>query len=250
MSPGDPSAAVPAPGEARRAALAGRYDLEGPIGQGGMAVVYRAQDRRHGRPVAIKAIRAGLLASGESADRFLREIRYAAQLGHPHILPLYDSGELPAPDGSALLFYVMPLVEGGSLRDLLRAEGRLPVGQAIRLVRAVGAALDYAHRRGILHRDIKPENVLLQEGEPVVADFGVARGLCDACEPPGSVTAPGMAVGTPDYMSPEQASGDPVLDARSDQYALACVLYELLTGLPPFTGSGPRATMARHATEP
>ncbi|MBK6781877.1 MAG: protein kinase [Gemmatimonadales bacterium] len=252
MSRGDdPSAADPHDSlEALRAALAGRYDLEAPIGHGGMAVVLRAQDRRHGRPVAIKAIRAGLLASGESADRFLREIRYAAQLGHPHILPLYDSGELPGPGGAALLFYVMPLVAGGSLRDLLRAEGRLPVGQAIRLVRAVGAALDYAHRRGILHRDIKPENILLQEGEPVVADFGVARGLCDACEPAGSVTAPGMAVGTPDYMSPEQASGDPVLDARSDQYALACVLYELLTGLPPFTGSGPRATMARHATEP
>ncbi len=242
MSAPDPLAAL-------HADLAGRYELQDEIGRGGMAVVYRARDLRHGRPVAIKAIRPGVFATGEAGERFLREIRYAAQLGHPHILPLYDSGEIAGPGGPATLFYVMPLVEGGSLRDQLRSEGRLPVDQAIRLMRAVGGALDYAHRRGIVHRDIKPENILLQAGEPVVADFGVARALSDVPDALHTVTAPGVAVGTPTYMSPEQASGDPVLDARSDQYALACVLYELLTGEPPFTGTSPRGTMARHATE-
>jgi len=224
--------------------------VEREIGRGGMSVVYLAHDRRHDRPVALKVLRSGLLTSREHADRFLREIRFAAQLTHPHILPLYDSGEIPDPAGIPLLFYVMPMVVGGSLRDRLKAEGRLPVEQAIRIVRAVGAALDYAHRRNVVHRDIKPENILMQEGEPVVSDFGVARGLCDECDPVPTVTEPGVAVGTPAYMSPEQASGDPVVNARSDQYALACVLYELLTGEPPFAGSGNRATMARHATEP
>ena len=232
-----------------RAGLAGRYDLLEVIGQGGMATVYRALDRRHDRPVAIKVLRPGVLAAGESAERFLREIRFAAQLTHPHILPLYDSGEIVDPAGPPTLYYVMPFVPDGSLRERLKAQGRLPVDQAIRLVCAAGAALDYAHRRNIVHRDIKPENILLQDGEPVVADFGVARALCEECD--GLlVTAPGLAIGTPAYMSPEQASGDPVVDARSDQYALACVLYELLAGEPPFTGSGARATMARHATEP
>ncbi len=217
-----------------------------------MSVVYLVHDRRHDRPVALKVLHGALLSSGEHADRFLREIRFAAQLTHPHILPLYDSGEIASPEGPPLLFYVMPLVAGGSLRDRLKAEHRLPVDQAIRLIRAAGAALDYAHRRNIVHRDVKPENILLQEGEPVVADFGVARALCDACDVAGAalpVTEPGVAVGTPVYMSPEQASGDPVIDARSDQYALACVLYELLTGQPPFAGSSARKTMARHATE-
>jgi serine/threonine-protein kinase len=230
--------------------LGDRYVIEREIGRGGMSVVYLAQDRRHERPVALKLLRRGLLTSREHADRFLREIRFAAQLTHPHILPLYDSGEITDAAGTPLLFYVMPLVHGGSLRDRLRAEGRLSVEQAIRITRAVGAALDYAHRRSIVHRDVKPENILLQEGEPVVSDFGVARGLCDDCDPVPTVTEPGVAVGTPAYMSPEQASGDPVVDARSDQYALACVLYELLAGEPPFPGSGARATMARHATEP
>ena len=229
--------------------LSDRCEIGEELGRGGMAVVYRAMDRRHARSVAIKVMRPGVLASGESADRFLREIRFAAQLTHPHILPLYDSGEIPHADGAPLLFYVMPLIAGGSLRDRLKAEQRLPVDQAIRLVRAVGAALDYAHRRNIVHRDVKPENILLQEGEPVVADFGVARALCEECEAVPGVTEPGVAVGTPVYMSPEQATADPSVDGRSDQYALACVLYELLTGEPPFGGSGPRKTMARHATE-
>jgi len=229
-------------------ALSDRYRLERELGQGGMATVYLAHDLKHDREVAIKVLREDL-AETLGRSRFLREIRYAAQLGHPHILPLYDSGETPGPGGPATLFYVMPLVEGGSLRDQLRSEGRLPVDQAIRLMRAVGGALDYAHRRGIVHRDIKPENILLQAGEPVVADFGVARALSEVPDLRHTVTEPGVAVGTPTYMSPEQASGDPVLDARSDQYALACVLYELLTGEPPFTGTSPRSTMARHATE-
>jgi eukaryotic-like serine/threonine-protein kinase len=228
--------------------LGDRYVIERELGRGGMAVVYLAHDRRHDRPVAVKVLRGGLLTSREHADRFLREIRFAAQLTHPHILPLYDSGEIVDPAGRPILFYVMPMVVGGSLRDRLNAEGRLSVEQAIRIVRAVGAALDYAHRRNIVHRDVKPENILMQEGEPVVSDFGVARGVRED-EPVPIVTEPGVAVGTPAYMSPEQASGDPVVDARSDQYALACVLYELLSGEPPFAGSGNRATMARQATE-
>jgi len=239
-----------APADLLSGGLGDKYALEAELGRGGMSVVYLARDRRHDRPVALKVLQGRLLTSREHADRFLREIRFAAQLTHPHILPLYDSGEVPSESGAPVLYYVMPYVAGGSLRDRLRAEGRLPVDQAIRLIRAVGAALDYAHRRHIAHRDVKPENILLQEGEAVVADFGVARGLCDECDPAPAVTEPGVAVGTPAYMSPEQASGDPVVDARSDQYALACVLYELLTGDPPFSGSGARATMARQATEP
>ncbi|HSB54056.1 MAG TPA: serine/threonine-protein kinase, partial [Gemmatimonadales bacterium] len=231
------------------AGLASRYVVERELGKGGMSVVYLARDLRHDRPVALKVLQGRLLTSREHAERFLREIRFAAQLTHPHILPLYDSGEIPAPEGGPVLYYVMPYVAGGSLRDRLRTEGQMPVDQAIRLVCAVGAALDYAHRRHIAHRDVKPENILLQEGEPVVADFGVARGLGDDYDVGPGVTEPGVAVGTPAYMSPEQASGDPVVDARSDQYALACVLYEILTGNPPFVGTGARATMARQATE-
>jgi serine/threonine-protein kinase len=238
-----------APPEPLLRGLGERYVIERELGRGGMSVVYLAHDRRHDRPVALKVLRGALLTSREHADRFLREIRFAAQLTHPHILPLYDSGEIVDPAGRPLLFYVMPMVVGGSLRDRLNAEGRLPLDQAIRIARAVGAALDYAHRRNIVHRDVKPENILMQEGEPVVSDFGVARGLSDESDPVAPVTEPGVAVGTPSYMSPEQASGDPVVDARSDQYALACVLYELLTGEPPFAGSGARATMARQATE-
>lgn len=229
--------------------LGGRYAVEGELGKGGMSVVYLARDKRHDRPVALKVLQGRLLTSREHADRFLREIRFAAQLTHPHILPLYDSGKVPSASGAHVLYYVMPYVAGGSLRDRLKAEGRMSVDQALRLTRTIGAALDYAHRRQIAHRDVKPENILLQEGEPIVADFGVARGLGDEYDRDSGVTEPGIAVGTPAYMSPEQASGDPVVDARSDQYALACVLYEMLTGDPPFSGTGARATMARQATE-
>jgi serine/threonine-protein kinase len=239
---------MPEPVAALRAALAGRYDLQEPIGQGGMATVYRAHDQRHDRPVAIKVIRPGVLAAGESADRFLREIRYAAQLVHPHILPLYDSGEVPGTN-PPLLYYVMPFLSGETLRARLQRERRLPIDQAIRITHAVAMAIDSAHRRQIVHRDLKPENILLHEGEPMVADFGVARAICETCEPQ-TITAPGIAVGTPSYMSPEQASADPAVDARSDQYSLACVFYEMLAGQPPFAGTGARATMARHTVEP
>jgi serine/threonine-protein kinase len=243
------AASAPDPVAPLRAALADRYLLEEEIGRGGMALVYRARDRRHDRPVAIKILRPGLLTGGESAARFLREIRFAAQLTHPHILPVYDSGEIADPAGAPTQFYVMPFVAEGSLRDRLKAAGRLPVDQAVRLVCAAGAALHFAHRQNIVHRDIKPENILLQDGQAVVADFGVARAVSEECDRQ-AVTAPGLAIGTPAYMSPEQASADPVVDARSDQYALACVLYELLAGQPPFTGTGARATMSRHVTEP
>jgi len=196
-----------------------------------------------------------LVAEREAADRFLREIRYAATLTHPHILPLYESGTVSAgPPGPGappveLLYYVMPRLTGESLRTRLLQQRVLPVEQAIRLTRSVAHALDYAHRRQVVHRDIKPENILLQEGEPVIADFGVARGLCETCDT-DLVTEPGIAIGTPAYMSPEQASADPSVDGRSDQYSLACVLYEMLAGQPPFAGTGARATMARHASEP
>ena len=229
------------------AALADRYTLQGEAGRGGMAMVFRALDRRHDRPVAIKVVQPGLLTARESADRFLREIRYAAQLTHPHILPLFDSGEISGV-APPLLYYVMPYLEGETLRQRLERERRLPIEQVLRIARALAGALDHAHRRQILHRDIKPENILMHEGEPLLSDFGVARGLCEVCEAE-AVTEPGMAVGTPAYMSPEQASGDPVLDLRSDQYSLACVIFEMLAGQPPFAGSGPRATMARQAVE-
>jgi TolB-like protein/Tfp pilus assembly protein PilF len=229
------------------AALADRYTIEAEAGRGGMAMVFRALDRRHDRPVAIKVVQPGLLTARESAERFLREIRYAAQLTHPHILPLFDSGEISGVS-PPLLYYVMPYLEGETLRQRLERERQLPVAEVIRIARALAGALDHAHRRQILHRDIKPENILLHEGEPLLSDFGVARGLCEVCEAE-AVTEPGMAVGTPAYMSPEQASGDPVLDLRSDQYGLACVIYEMLAGQPPFAGSGPRATMARQAVE-
>lgn len=254
MSPNPAAPFNPLP--ALQAGLAGRYEIGEPLGLGGMAIVYAARDVRHDREVAIKVVRPGLLAEQEAADRFLREIRYAATLTHPHILPLYDSGTLAGSAGGAqaspgpeLLYYVMPRLSGDSLRTRLDRERVLPVEQALRLTRSVAHALDYAHRRQVVHRDIKPENILLQEGEPVIADFGVARGLCEACDT-DLVTEPGIAIGTPAYMSPEQASADPDVNGRSDQYSLACVLYEMLAGQPPFAGTGARATMARHASEP
>ncbi len=250
------------------AALGDRYRIEQELGRGGMATVYRAVDLKLGRPVAIKVLRPGLVSGGDEPERFLREIRIVAQLTHPQILPLFDSGsvEIALPQVtshesrvrsgaetardsrlSTLLYYVMPYVAGASLRTRLERERQLPVDEAVRLARAVAGALDYAHRHDILHRDIKPENILLQEGEPVVADFGVSRAI--TMQGDDSVTEPGLAVGTPAYMSPEQASGDRELDGRSDQYALGCVLYEMLAGQPPFAGTAPRATMARQAIE-
>ena len=230
--------------EQLRAAVAERYRIEEEIGRGGMASVYLAEDLRHGRKVAIKVL---LPTPGHSYEpqRFLREIRIAARLSHPQILPVHDSGEC---DG--LLYFVMPYAGCESLRDRLHREGQLPIDAALRITRAVGTALDYAHRHHVIHRDIKPENILLQEGEPVVADFGVATAMSAAGGDNVYITDRGFAVGTPAYMSPEQASAERDLDGRSDLYSLACVLYEMLAGQPPFAGSGARATMARHAIEP
>jgi serine/threonine-protein kinase len=227
-----------------QAAIAGRYRIEEEIGHGGMAAVYLAEDLRHARKVAIKVLMPGGGAHGYEPQRFLREIRIAAQLSHPQILPVHDSGEF---DG--MLYFVMPYAGCETLRDRLRQEGALPVEAAIRITRAVATALGYAHRHNVIHRDIKPENILLQEGEPVVADFGVATAISAAGGDGIFITDRGFAVGTPAYMSPEQASAERDLDGRSDIYSLGCVLFEMLAGKPPFTGSSARATMARHAIE-
>src|ERR687889_1860005 len=230
--------------EQLRAAVADRYRIEEEIGRGGMAAVYLAEDLRHGRKVAIKVLLPGLGQAYEP-QRFLREIRIAARLSHPQILPVHDSGEC---DG--LLYFVMPYAGCESLRDRVAREGRMPVDVALRITRAVANALAYAHRLNVIHRDIKPENILLQEGEPVVADFGVATAISAAGGDSVYVTDASFVVGTPAYMSPEQASGERDLDGRTDLYSLACVLFEMLCGQPPFAGTSPRATMARHAIEP
>jgi eukaryotic-like serine/threonine-protein kinase len=221
-------------------ALEGRYDVEREIGHGGMAVVYLARDLRHDRVVALKVLRPRF-TEVLGPERFLREIKVAARLHHPHLLPLYDSGEA---DG--FLYYVGPYLEGGSLRDRLQREGRLPLCHALRLSREVADALDYAHRQQVIHRDIKPENILLEDGHAIVADFGVARAVSAAAE--AGLTGTGMLVGTPAYMSPEQAT-DGAVDGRSDVYALGCVLYELLAGQAPFTGTTAMALLAQRLTE-
>ncbi len=228
-----------------RAAVADRYRIEEEIGRGGMATVYLAEDLKHSRKVAIKVLVPAGGAHSYEPQRFLREIRIAARLSHPQILPVHDSGEF---DG--MLYFVMPYAGCETLRDRLRRDGPLPVDAALSITRAVAAALGYAHRHNVIHRDIKPENILLQEGEPVVADFGVATAISAAGGENIYITDRGFAVGTPAYMSPEQASAERDLDGRSDLYSLACVLFEMLAGQPPFTGSSARATMARHAIEP
>jgi tRNA A-37 threonylcarbamoyl transferase component Bud32 len=210
-------------------ALAGRYQLEREIGRGGMATVYLARDLRHHRRVAIKVLREEL-AAALGAERFLEEIRVTASLQHPHILPLFDSGSA---DG--LLWYVMPFVEGETLRSRLARERRLPVDDAVRLAREMADALDYAHRHGIVHRDVKPENVLLQGGHAVVADFGIALALEQAGG--ARLTRTGITLGTPSYMAPEQAAGDRPIDARTDVYALGAVLHEMLAGESPFAAA-------------
>jgi serine/threonine protein kinase/Flp pilus assembly protein TadD len=222
-------------------ALAGRYLLEREVGRGGMATVHLAQDLKHRRAVAVKVLHPELSAN-VGADRFLREIEIAAGLNHPHILTLIDSGS-----ADRLLYYVMPFVEGESLRGRLSRDRRLPVGEAVELARKVAGALAYAHSRGVVHRDIKPENVMLHQGEPMVTDFGIARALSGEGE---SLTQTGISLGTPAYMSPEQASGEHGIDGRSDIYSLACMLYEMLAGEPPFTGPTVQAVIVKRFTEP
>ena len=222
-------------------ALADRYRLGHEVGQGGMATVYLAEDLRHGRKVAIKVLHPELSAVIGS-ERFLAEIKVTANLQHPHILGLIDSGEA---DG--LLYYVMPYVAGESLRARLHREKQLPVDDALRLAREVASALDYAHRQGVVHRDIKPENTLLQDGAALVADFGIAL----AVEQAGGhrMTQTGMSLGTPAYMSPEQAMGEREIGPRSDVYALGAMTYEMLAGEPPFTGPTSQAIVAKVLTE-
>ncbi|MGH7499153.1 MAG: protein kinase domain-containing protein [Gemmatimonadales bacterium] len=230
-----------APIDRLRSALGDRYILERQAGEGGMATVFLARDLKHERSVAIKVLRPELSAS-LGGDRFLREIRVAATLQHPNILGLYDSGET-----EGLLYYVMPFVEGESLRHRLDREQQLPLHDALRITREAAEALQYAHERGIVHRDIKPENILLLGGHALVADFGIARAVSEAGGE--KLTQTGMAIGTPYYMSPEQSLGSDRVDARSDVYSLGCVLYELLIGQPPFTGPNAMAIMARHSME-
>jgi serine/threonine protein kinase/Tfp pilus assembly protein PilF len=228
--------------ERLRTALSQLYTIDRELGRGGMATVYLAQDCKHERLVALKVLHPELAAS-LGPDRFLREIKTAARLNHPHILPLHDSGEA---DG--FLYYVMPYVEGESLRERLEREEFLSVEETVGLTRGIASALDYAHRHGIIHRDIKPENLMLYEGEAMVADFGIAKAVSAAGSE--TLTQTGMMVGTPAYVSPEQAAGETNLDGRSDQYSLACVVYEMLSGQRPFTGATPQSILAKRFTEP
>jgi serine/threonine-protein kinase len=218
-------------------ALGAQYRLERELGRGGFATVFLAHDLRHDRPVALKVLHPEVAAS-LGADRFKQEVRLAARLQHPHIVGVFDSGEA---DGQ--LWFTMPFVEGESLRHRLDRERQLPVPEALRLTREVAGALDFAHRHGVIHRDIKPENILLSDGHALVADFGIARALGA-----GALTQTGMLIGTPTYMSPEQASGSNT-DARTDVYALGCVLYEMLVGEPPFAGPTAAAILTRAMTE-
>jgi len=223
-------------------ALAGRYEIEREIGRGGMATVHLARDLRHNRWVAIKVLREEL-AAAVGADRFLEEIRVTASLQHPHILPLFDSGS-----AAGLVWYVMPFVEGETLRSRLARERRLPVDEALQLVREIADALEYAHRHGVVHRDVKPENVLLQSGHALVADFGIALALENAGG--ARLTHTGITLGTPSYMAPEQAAGDRPIDARTDVYALGAVLHEMLAGESPFAARSHRETRGTSTYEP
>ena len=215
--------------------------VERELGRGAMAQVYLADDLRHGRRVALKVLHRDV-AAAVGPERFLREIRLTAQLRHPHILPLFESG-----DATGQPWYVMPFIDGGTLRDRLRREKQLPLDEAIGIACDVLAALAYAHERGVVHRDIKPENILLERGGAMLADFGIAQAIDPGNE---RLTATGLAIGTPSYMSPEQAGGESALDGRSDIYSLGCVLYEMLAGGPPFTGPSAQAVLARHALDP
>ncbi|MDH3496680.1 MAG: serine/threonine-protein kinase [Gemmatimonadota bacterium] len=227
--------------EQLKRALADDYGVDRLLGEGGMAIVFLARDVKHDREVAVKVLKPELAAS-LGADRFLREIQVTAKLQHPHILPLYDSG-----DADGLLYYVMPYVVGESLSDLLERETQLGLEDAVRIAREVAEALAYAHSYGLVHRDIKPDNVMMSNGHAIVADFGIARALSEAGA--DKLTQTGMSVGTPAYMSPEQAAGDPGVDARADIYSLGCMLYEMLVGQVPFTGPTAMAIMARHTMD-
>ncbi|MGE5745620.1 MAG: protein kinase domain-containing protein [Gemmatimonadota bacterium] len=237
------------PPDRLKAALAGRYTIERELGHGGMATVYLAEDRKHHRHVAVKVLRPEVVAA-LGPERFLREIEIAAPLNHPHILPLLDSGvagKRGTGDG-AFLYYVMPYVEGESLRDRLTREPQLPLNDALQITKEVADALGYAHAHQVIHRDIKPENILLESGHAVVADFGIAKAIVAAGRE--QLTEAGQAVGTPAYMSPEQASGRQDLDGRSDLYSLGCVLYEMLAGETPYTGPTPQSILAKKLSEP
>ncbi len=222
--------------------LVSRYKLDRELGRGGMATVYLATDLRHDRRVALKVLHSEL-SSALGPDRFLREIKLVARLNHPHIVPLFDSGE-----AGGHLYHVMPVVEGETLRDRLLREGQIPVAESLQIVRGIASALDYAHRQNIVHRDIKPENLMLQDGEALVMDFGIAKALSAATN--DTLTQAGMMVGTPAYVSPEQAAGESVIDGRSDQYSLACVLYEMVSGRKPFLGATAQAVLSKRFSEP
>lgn len=223
-------------------ALGDRYTIHEEIGRGGMALVYAAQDRKHGRQVAIKVLRPDLAAS-VGRERFEREIKMAARLTHPHILPLHDSG-----DADGLLYFVMAYAEGGSLRGRLDSEGRLALTEALEIARRVAAALDYAHRHDVVHRDVKPENIMIHDGVAMVTDFGIGKAVSEAGAE--RITLPGAVVGTPAYMSPEQVSGESGVDGRSDVYSLACVLYEMLAGETPHAAPTTRAAIYKRLNEP
>lgn len=222
--------------------LAEHYTLQREIGRGGMATVFIARDNRHERSVAVKVLNRDI-AAALGTDRFLQEIKTAARLSHPNIVPVHDSGER---DG--VVYYVMPHIDGETLRDRITREKRIPLAEAARIIARIAAALDFAHRHGIVHRDIKPENIILQEGEPLVLDFGIAKAISAAGGE--TLTRTGIAVGTPAYLSPEQASGETQLDGKSDQYSLACTLYEMLAGVPPFTGTSAQGVIAKRFAGP
>ena len=235
--------------ETLRDALRDRYTLVRELGRGGMATVWLADDLRHDRQVALKLLHSEL-ASSLGADRFLREIRIAARLQHPHILTVLDSGAAAGPKGGPeLLWYTMPYVEGETLRSRLAREGQLPLADALRIARDVAEALEHAHAHGVIHRDIKPENILLSPGHALVADFGIAAALQSPTDDT-RLTETGVVLGTPHYMSPEQAAGERALDRRTDVYSLGCVLYEMLAGEPPFTGPTQQAILAKRLSAP
>src|SRR5687768_2318303 len=236
--------------ERLKAALADRYTLDRELGRGGMATVWLAHDLKHDRPVALKVMRPELAATLGPA-RCLREIRLCARLQNPHILAVLDSGTVGQGDGGTeLLWFTMPFVEGESLRGRMARESQLPLDDALRIVREVADGLHYAHQHGVIHRDIKPENVLLSGTHALIADFGIARAVAADDQRDDRLTETGTTVGTPHYMSPEQAAGERSVDARSDVYSLGCVLYETLAGEPPFTGPNQQAILAKRLTGP